>query len=73
MPFPLIPTALGLCFLLVWVLIGGMILRDSQLAVENERDSDLNIVLPMPHGPSQQRGRTRSIRDTRQPTARVAS
>jgi hypothetical protein len=28
MPFALIPTALGVCFFLVWAFIGVMILRD---------------------------------------------
>jgi hypothetical protein len=46
MPFPMIPASLGVCFLLVWALIGGMIFRDSQLAVENEREADWNV-LPM--------------------------
>jgi hypothetical protein len=39
MPFPLIPTALGICFFLVWAFIGGMILRDGQLAAQRERES----------------------------------
>jgi hypothetical protein len=47
MPFPLIPTALGLCFLLMWVFIGGMILRDGQLNVQSDREIDGNI-LPLP-------------------------
>jgi hypothetical protein len=38
MPFPLIPSALGVSFLLVWVFIGGMILRDGQLAAQRERE-----------------------------------
>jgi hypothetical protein len=44
MPFPLIPTALGLCFLLIWVFIGGMIFRDSQLAARCDREIDGNIL-----------------------------
>ena len=44
MPFALIPTALGVCFCLVWVFIGGMILRDSQLAAQQDLDSDIGIV-----------------------------
>jgi hypothetical protein len=44
MPFPLIPTALGLCFLTVWVFIGGMILRQSQLAFRQERESELRTL-----------------------------
>jgi hypothetical protein len=47
MPFFLIPTALGVCFCLIWVFIGGMIFRDSQLASQRERDADVTI-LPMP-------------------------
>ena len=47
MPFPLIPTALGLCFLLMWVFIGGMIFRDSQIAARHDREIDGNI-LPLP-------------------------
>jgi hypothetical protein len=40
MPFPLIPTALGVCFVLVWVFIVGMIFRDGQLAAQRERELD---------------------------------
>jgi hypothetical protein len=40
MPFPLIPAALALCFLLMWALIAGMIFRDGQLAVRREREWD---------------------------------
>ena len=40
MPFPLIPTALGICFFLIWAFIGGMIFRDSHLAAQRERDFD---------------------------------
>ena len=47
MPFFLIPTALGVCFCLIWVFIGGMIFRDSQLASQREHDADVTI-LPMP-------------------------
>jgi hypothetical protein len=34
MPFGLIPTALGVCFFLVWAFIGGMILRDGHHAAD---------------------------------------
>ena len=44
MPFPLIPTALGLCFLLMWVFIGGMIFRDSQIAAQRDREIEGNIL-----------------------------
>jgi hypothetical protein len=37
MPFPFIPTALGVCFFLIWLFIGGIIFRDSQLAVRRDR------------------------------------
>ena len=45
--FFLIPTALGVCFFLIWAFIGGMILRDGQLAVQRDLDSD-GAILPMP-------------------------
>jgi len=45
MPFPMIPTVLGMCFLLVWALIGGMILRHGQIAARRERESH---ILPLP-------------------------
>jgi hypothetical protein len=45
MPFPLIPTVLGMCFLLVWAFIGGMILRHGQIAARRERESH---ILPLP-------------------------
>jgi hypothetical protein len=44
MPFPLIPTALGLCFLLVWAFIGGMIYRDGQIAARRDREWEGNIL-----------------------------
>ena len=47
MPFALIPTALGICFCLVWTFIGGMIFRDGQFAAQQERESDISI-LSMP-------------------------
>jgi hypothetical protein len=47
MPFALIPTALGVCFCLVWVFIGGMILRDGHIAAEQERATEMGI-LPWP-------------------------
>jgi hypothetical protein len=52
MPFFLIPSALGVCFFLIWAFIGGMIIRDSHLAAQREVDSDV-AVLPNPisHGP----------------------
>ena len=44
MPFPFIPTALGLCFLAVWVFIGGMILRQGRLAFRQEREAELHLL-----------------------------
>jgi hypothetical protein len=44
MPFPLIPAALALCFLLMWALIAGMIFRDGQMAVRREHDWDDRLV-----------------------------
>jgi hypothetical protein len=44
MPFALLPTALGVCFILVWVFIGGMIFRDNQFATQQEREADAGIL-----------------------------
>jgi hypothetical protein len=44
MPFPLIPTALAVGFLLMWVLIGGLLFRDGQLAARRERESESHIL-----------------------------
>ena len=48
MPFALIPTVLGVCFFLVWAFIGGMVLRDGQLAANQEREieDDLRPIAP---------------------------
>jgi hypothetical protein len=46
MPFPFISTALGICFLLVWVFIAGMIFRDGRLAARGEHDADA-VVRPL--------------------------
>ena len=46
MPFFFIPTALGVCFFLIWAFIGGMMFRDSQIAVQRELESDI-AVLPL--------------------------
>ena len=54
MPFALIPTALGVCFCLVWVFIGTMVLRDGQLAARQDLETDLGIVRLSPRTP--QRG-----------------
>lgn len=68
MPFPLIPTALGVCFFLVWAFIGGMIVRDGQLAAQRDRDIDANILPLAPHRPtwaslSESRNRVSERRD----------
>jgi hypothetical protein len=47
MPFPLIPSTLAIGFLLVWVLIVGMLLRDGQLASRHERESRPEL-FPLP-------------------------
>jgi hypothetical protein len=47
MPFALIPSALGLCFCLIWLFIGGMVFRDGQLTAQRERELE-NGILPMP-------------------------
>lgn len=57
MPFSLISTALGLCFVLMWLLIAVMIFRDGQSAVRSERElqnpgsptSPRHVALPHPH------------------------
>jgi hypothetical protein len=51
MPFALIPTALGVCFFLIWAFIGGMILRDGHRAA----DRDLEVIDEGPVGPSSHR------------------
>jgi hypothetical protein len=48
MPFPMIPAALCVCFLLLWAFIGAMIFRGCQLAVEQERETDGHVV-PLAH------------------------
>jgi hypothetical protein len=73
MPFPMIPAALSVCFLLVWAFIGGMIFRDSQLAVEDDREADVKV-LPLMHRPrTWHRQLKRDQLRQRQPTIRAAS
>jgi hypothetical protein len=43
MPFFLIPTALGVSFFLIWAFIGGMVFRESQLAVQRDLDSGAGL------------------------------
>ncbi len=69
MPFFLIPTALGACFFLIWAFIGGMIFRDSQMAAQRERESDI-MVLPLPMRRAVGRPK---MRQTSTKTARFAS
>ena len=74
MPFPLIPAALTVCFLLMWALIAGMIFRDSRVAAENERDADWNVLPLKTERPSGPRGTmTRQLGRGCRPTARAAS
>ncbi len=54
MPFALIPTALGVCFFLIWAFICGMILRDGQLAAEREAENS-RVERPRQPGKSRRR------------------
>jgi hypothetical protein len=63
MPFALIPTALGVCFCLVWAFIGGMIFRDSRFANQQEREAEAGILsLPIKRGPRSNHSARRLIR-----------
>ncbi len=70
MPFFLIPSALGVCFFLIWAFIGGMMIRDSHLAAQREVDSDIaRLPSPISRGPHSMarqskgnRARHRSVR-----------
>lgn len=42
MPFSIIPTVLSVCFLLVWIFIGGMVLRDGHFAARREFETDVD-------------------------------
>jgi hypothetical protein len=44
MPYSLIPVALGVCFCLVWAIIGEMIFRDGQFVAQQERDTEGGII-----------------------------
>ena len=37
----------GIYFFLIWIFIGGMIFRDSQLAAQRERESEMGL-MPVP-------------------------
>lgn len=43
MPFFLIPSALGVSFFLIWAFIGGMMFRESQLAVQRDLETEANL------------------------------
>ena len=74
MPFPMIPAALCVGFLLVWALIGGMIFRDSHLAVANDRDAGVDLLPLTTNRQTRQRPmHTRHLRGGRQKTVRAAS
>ena len=63
MPFALIPTALGVCFCLVWVFIGGMIFRDTQFASQQEREAEAGILqLPIKRSPRTNHSGRRLVR-----------
>jgi hypothetical protein len=75
MPFPLIPTALGLCFFLMWVFIGGMIFRDGQIATrcDREHDGDILPLAPSPLAGSAARTAPSPRKMRRNTVARAAS
>jgi hypothetical protein len=74
MPFFLIPSALGVCFFLIWIFIGGMIFRDSQLAAQHETDSDI-ATLPrsVSRNPNRPHSKSKPNRHHGRRTARLAS
>ena len=51
MPFPLLPTVLGISFVLIWAFIGAMVVRDSQLAARRESGSEGRILPLLPLRP----------------------
>jgi hypothetical protein len=75
MPFPLIPAALAVCFLLMWALIACMIFRDGQLAVRRDRDWDGDGVRVTSNraAPAVRFTAIHKRRRRIEPTARVAS
>jgi hypothetical protein len=63
MPFALIPTALGVCFLLIWLFIGAVVLRDGQLAAERDRENGPAAPRAFPgRGPTKQFRRSARMR-----------
>ena len=74
MPFALIPTALGVCFFLVWAFIGGMIFRDGQFASQQEREADAGILqLPIRRPQMSLSKKTRPNHSGRRQMVRAAS
>jgi hypothetical protein len=39
MPFPFLPAVFSICFALIWMFIGGMIVRDGHLSLHHEGGS----------------------------------
>ncbi len=73
MPFFLIPTALGVCFFLIWAFIGGMIFRDSQIAAQREVESDIAILPLSMHRASRASSHRSTLKRPRRKAARFAS
>jgi hypothetical protein len=48
MPFSLISSVLGICFALVWIFIGAMVVQDSQFALRRDRESDTSSDFRLP-------------------------
>jgi hypothetical protein len=46
MPFSIIPPVLGTSFVVIWLFIGWMILRDGQREAQRRRDGGMH---PAPH------------------------
>jgi hypothetical protein len=36
MPFPFLPALFGVCFALIWMFIGGIIVRDCQRVIRHD-------------------------------------
>ena len=76
MPFPLISTTLGICFVLVWAFIGGMLLRDGYVAARRERDVEIPILPFLGHRtgvPPKPAGGPHSRQSRSRATVRAAS
>jgi hypothetical protein len=68
MPLSFVQIVLGACFVLIWVFIAAMILRDGRFAIRDERESETfrahpgHTSPPPPHAKSggrERRGRPR--------------